>query len=260
MKETMPKNPIFGKHQIAPGEHRIFSDENFSIGVKREKEGWIILNMENPTSEKPEDPDFATGEYFQTGKSNSLVIAPSLPVKPLVFKGSKLHVSPGLKLTFFLKIPLTVQLYFSKNQPENLLKEIPVKRLSDTWFGEPFDGEPAFALGNDFFQAPEEINLSPYETICPVTILNNSQGVLEVERLIIRTGNLALYKNENKIVTSQLVIEYKGKDIISSASYHYAKAFHGEKAEMITKPRLISSKHLLKINFHFIRNLYKQEL
>jgi hypothetical protein len=256
----MPKNPIFGKHQIMPGEHRILSDENFLIVVKREKEGWVILNMENPTSEKPEEPDFTTGEYFQTGKSNSIFIAPSLPEKPLVFKGSKLHVSPGLKLTFFLKIPLTVQVYFSKVQTENLLKEIPVRRLSDTWFGEPFGGEPAFALGTDFFQSPDEINLSPYEAICPVTILNNSQSVLEVERLIIRTENLALYKNENKIVTSQLAIEYKGKDIISSASYHYTKAFHGEKAEMITKPRITSPKHLLKINFHFIRNLYKQEL
>ncbi len=256
----MPKNPIFGKHQIMPGENRIFSDENFSIGVKREKEGWIILNLENLTSEKQENEDFTKGEYFQTGKSNSLFIAPSLPEKPLVFKGSKLHVSPGLKLTFFLKIPLTVQLYFSKNQPENLLKEIPVRRLSDTWFGEPFGGERAFALGNDYFQSTEKINLSPYEAICPVTIFNNSQSVLEVERLIIRTEDMALYKNENKIVTSQLLIEYRGKDIISSASYHYAKAFHGEKAEMITKPRANLSKHLLKINFHFIRNLYKQEL
>jgi len=256
----MPKNPFFGKHQIMPGEHRIFSDDNFSIGVKREKEGWIFLNMENQDSGKPDSANFTEGAYFQTGKSNSLFIAPSLPEKPLVFKGSKLHVSPGQKLSFLLKIPLTIQLYFSKIQPENLLMEIVLKRLSDTWFGEPFDGEPAFALGNAYYYSPEEIKLSPFEAICPVTIFNNSPGVLEVERLIIRTENLALYKNENKMITSQLAIEYKGKDIISSASYNYVKAIHGEKGETVTKPRVAASKHLMKINFHFIRNLYKQEL
>ncbi|MEE4285987.1 MAG: DUF432 domain-containing protein [Mariniphaga sp.] len=255
----MPKNPIFGKHQIAPGEHHFFSDVNFLIGVKREKEGWILLNIENPAAERPEDTDFSEGEYFQTGKSNSFFIAPAFPEKPLVFKGSKLHVSPGQKLAFFLKIPLAVQVYFSKIQPENLLKEFPVRRLSDTWFGEPFSGEPAFSLGSDFSLTMEKIEPAVFETICPISIYNNSPGVLEVERLIIRVENLAIYRNEGKLITSQVAIEYKGKDSISSASYHYSKNIHGEKAEILLKPRAESSKNLLKINFHFIKNLYKSE-
>jgi hypothetical protein len=255
----MPKNPIFGKHQIAPGEHRFFADENFSMGVKREKEGWILLNLENPAAEKPEDADFSEGEYFQTGKSNTIFITPSLPDKPLVFKGSKLHVSPGQKLAFFLKIPMAVQVYFSKIQPENLLKEFPVQRLSDTWFGEPFSGEPAFSLGSEFSLSMEKIEPTVFETICPVSIYNNSPGVLEVERLIIRVENLAIYRNEGKLITSQVVIEYKGKDSISSASYHFSKNIQGEKAEILQKPKAESSKSLLKINFHFIKNLYKSE-
>lgn len=251
---------IFGKHHLNPGEHRFFTCEKFLLGTKREKEGWLILLAEQNSDENQGEPDINQGEYYQTGKSNTLRLLPALPEKPLVFKGSKLHVSPGQRLTFYLKIPLTIQVYFSKIQPENVLKEFPVKRLSDTWFGEPFSGESAFALGNEFFFSIEEMNMTPLDAICPVTIFNNSAGVLEVERLIIRVENLAIYKNENKMITSQLAIEYKGKDTISSANYHYAKAFHGEKAEIITKPRATASKHLLKINFHFIRNLYKQEL
>jgi hypothetical protein len=83
--------------------------------------------------------------------------------------------------------------------------------------------------------------------------------VLEVERLIIRVENLALYLNENKLITSQVAIEYKGKDIISSASFHFSKYIHGEKAETVLQPRSSVSKNLLKINFHFIKNLYKPE-
>jgi hypothetical protein len=256
----MAKQPIFGKHQILPGEHFLFQTGYFTLGAKRENDGWLLLQIpESEEKNEKQTPDFSQADFFQSGKSNKLLISPSLPEKPLVFKGSKLHVSPGQRLTFFLKIPLTIQVYFSKNQTENLLKEIPVKRLSDTWFGEPFSGEPAFVLGHEFFFSMEEIECSEFEAICPINIYNNSPLVLEVERLIIRVENLALYLNENKLITSQVAIEYKGKDIISSASFHFSKYIHGEKAETVLQPRSSVSKNLLKINFHFIKNLYKPE-
>jgi hypothetical protein len=256
----MPDNAIFGKHQMKPGESRLFSSEQFSLGARREKEGWVLLYPEYFTAGETEKPDFEQGEYFQTGKSNTLFIVPALPEKPLVFKGSKLHVSPGQKLTFFLKIPLTIQVYFSKIIPENLMKEFPTQRLSDTWFGEPYSGEPAFSIGSEFFMTVREAVPLPFESICPVTIHNNSPGVLEVERLIIRVENMALYQNKGNIITSLLLVEYRGKEVISSATYHYSKSFHGEQADQVTKPRSESTRNLLKINFHFIKNLYKQEL
>ncbi len=256
----MPDNAIFGKHQFKPDEHRLFSGERFTLGAQRKNEGWILLFPDFFSGDDTEKPDFEQGEYFQTGKSNSLLIVPALPEKPLLFKGSKLHVSPGQKLTFFLKIPLTIQVYFSKIIPENLMKEFPTQRLSDTWFGEPFDGEPAFSIGSGFFMTMEEAVFSPFESICPVTIHNNSHGVLEVERLIIRVENMGLYQNKENIITSQLLVEYRGKEVISSATYHYSKSFHGEKAELVTKPRSESTRNLLKMNFHFIKNLYKQEI
>jgi hypothetical protein len=252
----MRAKPIFGKHQLLTDEQRIFSADNFSLGVKRTKEGWLLLDQ--PAGEN--NTDFSKGEYFHTGKSNSLHIIPALPGKPLVFKGSRLHVSTGQKLTFFLTIPLSVQVYFSRIQPENLLKEYEVTRLSDTWFGEAYKGEPAYALGENFHMSLSEKQSSDIEAVCPVLIYNDSPGVLEVQHLIIRGENMTLYKNDGNIVTSSLLVEYKGKDIISSATYHYSKTFHGEKPEILAKPRNETSKNLLKINFHFIRNIYNHEL
>ena len=252
----MSLNEIFGKHQVAPGNTKSFTLGDSTLWVKREKEGWYILQKETQT--EPEvQPDFTGAEYFQTGKSNSLVIAPALPVKPMVFKGSLLKVSPKQKFTFFLKIPLTIQIYYSKNSDENRLKEIPYKRLSDTWFGEPDNGETAFALGADYFLNFETINTSPFEAICPVSIFNNSLNTLEIQRQIIRVENLTLYKNAGKIVTSLVQVEYRGQQILSAADYHYSKTYDGEKQDVLTKPRNTSSKNLLKINFHFIKNMYK---
>jgi len=182
-----------------------------------------------------------------------------MPAKPLVFKGAGLYVLPEQKITIFLKIPLAFQIYFSKVQPENLLKEIIYKRLSDTWFGEPDSGEPAFALGNEFFHQMDEIKITDLEAICPVIIENNSTTILNLQRVIIRDENVTLYKNEDKIVTSTVHVEYKGNDIASSVDYRYSKEYNGEKQEILAKPRNNSGKGLMNINFHFIRNIYKSE-
>ncbi len=218
----------------------------------------IIEESENKQAEN-KTPDFSKAQYFKTGKSDKLLVIPSFPNKPLVFKGSRLHVSPGQRLSFFLKIPLSVQLYFSKNHSKNMIREFHPRRLSDTWFGEPYDGEPAYALGSGFKFLADDIKISDLEAVCPVSIYNNWPFTLEVEQLIIRVENLALYLNKNGHVSSQVAIEYKGKDVISSATYQFSKQIHGEDAQTVLQPANSTSRNLLKINFHFIKNLYKPE-
>jgi hypothetical protein len=251
---------ILKKHQILTGKTEHFDIGCIRLSATRKIEGWHLLTSDNC----PNDDVFLTSEssvddYFQTGKSNSLIIVPAMPAKPLVFKGSGLYVLPKQKMTIFLKIPLAFQIYFSKVQPENLLKEITYKRLSDTWFGEPDSGEPAFALGNEFYLTMDEIQITDLEAICPVIIENNSATILNLQRLLIRDENVTLYKNDEKIVTSVVHVEFKGNDVASSVDYRYSKELNGEKQEILAKPRNSSGKNLLNMNFHFIRNIYKNE-
>jgi hypothetical protein len=251
---------ILKKHQILTGKTEHFDIGCIRLSATRKIEGWHLLTSDNC----PDDDVFLTSEssvddYFQTGKSNSLIIVPAMPAKPLVFKGSGLYVLPKQKMTIFLKIPLAFQIYFSKVQPENLLKEITYKRLSDTWFGEPDSGEPAFALGNEFYLTMDEIQITDLEAICPVIIENNSATILNLQRLLIRDENVTLYKNDEKIVTSVVHVEFKGNDVASSVDYRYSKELNGEKQEILAKPRNSSGKNLLNMNFHFIRNIYKNE-
>lgn len=256
----MELNELFGKHHLQPGNLKIFDLESFALGIKREKEGWFVETADGTEREKKlTEKITAGGEYFQTGKPNSVVIAPALPGKPLVFKGSQLHISSGRRLSFFLKIPMTLQIYASKPLPESLMKEIPSKRLSDTWFGEPDNGEAAFAFGSEYFLDFDTLQTSPLEAVCPVTVINNSPATLEIQRLIIRVENLTLYKNQEKKVTSVMQVEFKGQDVPVSAEYRYSKIYNGENQEIIAKPRNTSGKNLLKMNFHFIKNIYKTE-
>src|SRR5690554_6411782 len=171
----MESGKVFEKQKLPVGAHRIFSADGFSLRVSREKEGWMINHTERSVNQG-EPYDFTGGEYFQTGKSATLIVLPALPAKPLVFKGNSIHVVPGQKFSFYLKIPLSGQLYYAKNLPSNLMKEMPARRLSDTWFGDAYGGEPAFALGNEFYRNSDEAKPTLFEALCPVTIYNNSPG------------------------------------------------------------------------------------
>ncbi|MFW6310344.1 MAG: DUF432 domain-containing protein [Prolixibacteraceae bacterium] len=249
---------VFNKNTFEPGKDQFIEIDKYKLGIRREKEGWFLHFSEKKEEAEEEPVDIVKeGEYFQSGKSNILIMHPAMPEKPLVFKGSKLSVTPKQRVTFFIKIPVAIELFHTKIQPENRLKLVTPKRLSDTWFGEPDTGEPAFSIGNEYFLDYNEMETSPLSAICPVTIFNNSPAILAVERLIIRTENLTLYTNSDKIFTSVVEIEFKGKDIISSANYHYSKSYHGEKQEILVKPR--NAGGILSKNFHFIRNIYRSE-
>jgi len=256
----MELDSILQKHKILPGETKLIDIGCVQLSATRKDEGWHLITTDNcPNDDIDLSTESTLSDYFRTGKSDSLIIAPGLPAKPLVFKGTGLNVLPDQKITFFLKIPLAFQIYFSKIKPENFLKEITYKRLSDTWFGEPDSGEPAFALGSEYFLDIDEIKITDLEAICPVVVFNNSSTILNVERLIIRDENVTLYKNEDKIVTSVIHVEFKGNNVASEVDYLYSKEYNGEKQEILAKPRNTSGKNLLKLNFHFIKNIYRSE-
>ncbi|WP_167614902.1 DUF432 domain-containing protein [Maribellus sediminis] len=255
----MEKNSLFRKWSIQPGEAELIPCNTFVLGVRREKEGWFIKvfdDVSNP--EEVNKDDIREGEYYHSGKSNSLIIAPALQYKPLVFKGNKMVIAPHQRMTFFVRIPLVLQLYFSKIQEDNLLKEIPSRRLSDTWFGEPDNGVAAFSLGNEYHLNFDSKDFTELEAVCPVTIFNNWDQQLEVQRLIIKADNMSLFRNDLKLVTSVVKLEYRGQDNISSVSYGTSKQYHGDNPNVLAKARNDDTKSLLKANFHFIRNIYNR--
>lgn len=255
----MEQKSIYRKYQLQPGASELIQCNTFILGVKREKEGWFIKIFEDTTSAADANPEeISSGEYFHSGKSNTLIIAPALQFKPLVFKGTKMVIAPNQRFTFFIQIPLVLQLYFSKIQEGNLLKEIPSRRLSDTWFGEPDSGVAAFSMGSDYQLNFPDTDISELEAVCPVNIFNNWDQQLEVQRLIIKADNMTLFRKDNKIVSSVVKLEYKGQDTISAVSYGTSKQFHGENPEILAKARSNDTKSLLKTNFHFIRNIYNR--
>ncbi len=243
---------IFQKYTVPPEETKNINFGKVCIFMKRIDKGWFINEAEDKDGCKAEE-----GDFFQTGPSDSLIFAPALQEKPLVFNGGgKISVLPGQKLIFFLKIPLVLQIYHTQKKDETLLKEIPCEKLSNTWFGKPDKGEPAYAIGTEYALSQQEIESSGFHAICPVRVFNRNSKILDIQRLILHVENMSIYQNGDRFFTSLVKTDYKGKDTISSVAYSYAEAIHGRKRTLLARPRVDAGLLPARINFLFIKKIY----
>jgi hypothetical protein len=261
----MEISAITATQQLKNSEGLEIKAGTLHLKVQRISHGWSFKTSEiNPPSSDismtSEVAGFGVSEgaLYQTGESDRLVIIPAMPAKPVVLKNSGMRILPGQSMRFYVKIPVWLQFYHTDSVPEYFLTEYPLFRLSDTWFGEPDEGEPAFALGNYYQKDLALLDPKPWEAVCPVHIRNHSNLLLEVQRLIIRVENLALGISDNQMITSLTEIEYKGKDQVSSANYLIQDSIHGKDFRQLTPPRNAGSRtSSLKINFHFIKTIYQ---
>lgn len=255
---------IFGKFEITNGLGLEFRVGTLNLIVKRFSMGWgfRVLPVEQPfegifRSFEIPPLEVSQSDLFQTGRSDTLVVAPALPIKPVVLKNSGMRILPGQSMRFFVKVPLNLQFFHTDALADYFITEYPLIRLSDTWFGEPDEGETAFALGSHYQKDPELLAPLPWEAVCPVHITNHSTLLLEVQRLIIRVDNLAILSTSHGLMTSLVDIEYRGREQISSATYRLDKNVHGDSHQQLAAPRLSSGKSSMMINFHFIKNIYQ---
>ena len=233
--------------------------------IKHVARGWQVksrtadqpsdLLSVNETEDLTDDQDVL---HFYAGNSNQLLLVPALPDKAVVFRNTKnIKLSAGESASLFFRIPLNIQFYFDEIKEENRIAEVPLQRLSDTWFGEMDNGEPAYSIGSNYYRSVDETEAKAWEAIVPVEIINNTFGVLELQRLILRVEEFTLYLNNGRILTSHVAIEFKGLDQAESVSLSTHDEIHGTQPEMIAKCRYTESKRLLRRSFFFIKNIYQ---
>ncbi|WP_423126596.1 DUF432 domain-containing protein [Gaoshiqia sp. Z1-71] len=253
---------IWGKYEGKPGRFFKFKGGFTEIQVKRFAGGWMFKENRTETAHDTFSADISEegealleAQIYQTGRSEILFAQPALPKKPVVFRNNKpMIVSPMQSIRLFLSVPVNIQFYFSQPKNENLMCEFSTFRLSDTWFGEPDGGEPAFSIGSRFALQGDQLQKEYYDAVCPVHIQNNSNQALDLQRLIIHVENLNTYQKSNQLVTDLVTIEFKGQDMISSLQFSTEKGLHGESPLLISKARMATSKNILGQSFHFIKN------
>jgi hypothetical protein len=122
-----------------------------------------------------------------------LLFVPTLADRSLVNRlASPLHILPGESASLFFLSPLRLRIEVAENN--KILQEIPIHRLSDTWFGPMSSlGELCYANSLPAFLELRDVPIRLHCAISTVSIRNAGKEVLRVERINVPLPRLSLF-------------------------------------------------------------------
>ena len=261
----MNPQSFWKKYPIKVNQTLGFKAGYAEVFIKHVSNGWLVKTTslaqavdEMETIKVDDLLDDQEVLHFYSGNTSQLILVPALPNKAVVFRNNKtIKVSAGESTRLFFTIPLSMQFYFDEVKDETRLAEVPLRRLSDTWFGEMDNGEPAYSIGSTYYKSLAEVDARVWEAIASVEIINNTFGVLDLQRLILRVEEFNLYRKGDQILTNHVTIEFKGQEQVESVNLSTRDDIHGDKFELVANKRLSDSRKLLRRSFFFIKNIYQ---
>lgn len=155
------------------------------------------------------------------------------------------NLTAGEEVTLYVGSPLWLELTAGSNRKK--LGEICIQRPSDTWFGTSTrEGELCYATTSrcriNLHDTPERI----HRAITPVTICNNADTTLSVERLILPSPMLSIFKSSDGLLwtSSVKLIREKDGDMAALKVTHKPPA-EADNAVVLSKPRIATEKGIL---------------
>jgi hypothetical protein len=189
------------------------------IFVERLDIEWHVLSLPGSGGtassafiERAEKPLSSAWRHYLVRDASPVQPLPMLPDRPLVVRPDRpLTILPGERALFFLEIPVWFRLSIASEQPVRIFEE-PLSILSNTWFGDPVNGELCYTLYVRLHQGIESVDPSAYLAVCPLSLTNDSDIDLPFEKLCLHAENLSVFKSEKRLWTNRLNVVFKGPD------------------------------------------------
>lgn len=215
------------------------------IWMRRQNDEWMVasindaeqIEMINVSVEEhiPEELDWY--RYVLSGNSQTVELIPVAPDRSVVVRPeSILKIESGARVLFFVLIPVWIRIAIG-TQRKHPLNELPSKVLSNTWFGEPHEGELCYYLKTWAKRSLEGLTPRPHQMVCPVEINNGSSTDLLFKRLCIRTGFLSIYKGASWLWTNKVFVQFRGVNQTSKIKYDNAIPEFEADCRLIGHPR-----------------------
>jgi len=211
------------------------------------------LRWEGPAAETP-PPAAARARWAAPDGQTRLRLAPAAPDRGVVVRpGGPLLLPPGVHVRLFLAVPLWVRVVVGEG---TTLLEVPTVHLSNTWFGEPGDGELAWALRGELLHDPAELRHGPHEAVCAVEIVHRGATQLDLGRLFLRAAHLGIFRAGERLWTSGVRAVYEGGDRLGSVEYLATPPPEAAGAEPLAPPReQVAAGTLLRARDRLLRSL-----
>ncbi len=183
-------------------------------------------------------PEKADERFVFAGDSNRLVLQPMLADRPVVIRPRQpVFLLSGQTVTLYLSTPIWLKVLVG--DPAVLLKELPVLRQSDTWFGpNTREGELCYAGRTHARHHVNELPDRPHRALTPLTIHNKAAAPLPLEKISLPVPMLALYgDSKGKLWTQSLTLTREDKSDLASVRIETDAAEGGEERVRLAPPR-----------------------
>jgi hypothetical protein len=216
----------WGKFELASGQTIQWSIGSLRLALERLPNEWQIAYDWDQSSD-PETVEWARTEvaleirdldcpnverYVLDQANNVLWIRPALADRPVITRPfTPLYVPADEAITVFVSTPLWVRI--EVDDPPKNLQEVPIRRLSDTWFGpSTMEGELCYADRTFARLSLENIPTRVHRAITRVTILNKATTQLLIDRLSLPVPYLSLFETAAGLLWTQSVTMVRTRD------------------------------------------------
>ena len=242
-------------HSLEIGECRNYRIGPVDIYLQREQQQWLVATEIHrgddlaPLLQQtvPMIPLHLKAERYMFNDSPAHYrLQPVLLDRPVVVKTLQpVHIPPAEHTTFFISSPVCIRL--SLQQPEVLLLDIAVQRLSDTWFGPSTQvGELCYADKTHARHSKLELPLRPHRAITPVTIQNHSTEILTIDKISIPVPFLSVYgMPDGNLWTDAVSIQHESLQALAHFKIEKRSAAETAAAIVLSHARKAPEKHSL---------------
>ncbi len=237
--------PWWHPQDLALGDCWHIGVGTLSVYVQRLADQWLVATKQLADTEEhyrvlkeqlAQLPEGSKPTRFVFKNAPSQVCLTPKPLdRPVVVKTTqRVQVPPGESITFFISAPICVNvglpaLSMTLQEPASL-------RLSDTWFGPNTQvGELCYAAKTHARNTRAEVPLRPHRAVTPVTISNEADQFLSIEKLSIPVPYLAVYgASDGTLWTDPVMLtHHQGSPLVNFTIGKERPA-----GELLTPPRI----------------------
>lgn len=141
--------------------------------------------------------------FIFAGASSELKLLPLLADRPVVIRPRQtVFLLSGEETTMYLSSPVTLRLIVG--DPGIVLQDVPMVRLSDTWFGPSTQvGELCYAGKTSARHALDEVPRRPHRAVTPLHIRNEGAAALPLDKVSLPVPFLSVYGADDASLWTQ---------------------------------------------------------
>ena len=224
----------------------------------RHQKEWLISWNSDPSNEsrevssealtneaEPKD-DIKREHYVVQSSSGKVRLTPKTADRPVVVRPRNPFILPSREeATLYVSTPLWIEI--AVGDPSKALKEMPVKRPSDTWFGPSLlTGELCYDSRTRGVMDLDHLEYQPSRVITPLLIRNQAETPLTLERVSLPVPLLSIYQAEDrKLWTESLSLTREEDGEMAALKITPGHPRQATRAKKITEPREKNDKNTL---------------